>query len=66
MVEKISQIFLDDKVVCEFKKLYKKNYEIDLTDQQAVEYGTKLIGLVRAVYGNNLPELDKENGKNNN
>lgn len=39
-----------------FKKLYFKEYGIELTNNQAYEYGTRLIGLVKLVYGSNLPK----------
>lgn len=51
----ISQIALS-----EFKELYLQEYGIRLTDQQAVEYGTKLIKLIKPVY------IDKTYGKDNN
>jgi hypothetical protein len=33
----------------EFKDLYKKHYGIDLTDQEALEKGTKLLNFVRII-----------------
>jgi len=47
---------LDQEAVEEFKKLYLREYGIQLTNQQAIEYGTRLIGFVKAVYGNDLPK----------
>lgn len=47
----ISQIALS-----EFKELYLKVYDIQLTDQQTVEYGTRLVQLIRTIYGSNLPK----------
>lgn len=40
----------------EFKKLYFREYGIQLDNHQAYEYGTKLIDLVKQVYGPNLPK----------
>ena len=60
---------LNDNAVEEFKKLYLQEYKICLTDQQAIGFGEGLVGLVKAVYGNNLPmpeDVDKEAKKNNN
>lgn len=59
---------LDEKEIEEFKELYFKEYGIQLTNQQAFEYGSRLIRLVRAVYGNNLPTNGFDNSfkKDNN
>lgn len=40
----------------EFKMLYFKEYGKKLSNEQAYEYGTKLIGLVKLVYGSNVPK----------
>lgn len=47
---------LDEEAIEEFKKLYLQEYGIKLTKQEAVEYGNRLIQLIKAVYGNNLPK----------
>lgn len=60
---------LTTEALREFKELYKKEYKIELEDKEALELGTRLIGLVKAVYGNNLPapkNIDKEANKDNN
>lgn len=49
----------------EFKAMYLKEYGIKLSNEQAYNYGTKLIGLVKLVYGSNVPKkwvyrVDKE------
>lgn len=44
------------EAVEEFQRLYFQEYGIRLTRQQAVEYGTRLVQLVKAVYGKDLPE----------
>ncbi len=46
---------INQEALVEFKKLYLKEYGAQLTDQQALEYGTRLINLVKAVYRNRLP-----------
>lgn len=39
----------------EFKRLYLREYGTELTNELAYEYATKLLGLVKLVYGNNIP-----------
>lgn len=52
---------LSTEALEQFKKMYKERYQIQLSDQEAVEYGTRLILLVKAVYGKDLPKrLDKK------
>lgn len=61
---------LNDNAINEFKKLYLQEYKISLTDQQSIEYGTRLVRLVKAVYENDLPlpekNIDKSANKNDN
>lgn len=47
---------LDNAAIEEFQRLYFQEYGIQLTTQEAVEYGIRLIQFVKAVYGRNLPE----------
>ena len=47
---------LDEEAISKFKDLYLKEYGISLTQEQAIEYGSRLIRFVKAVYGNNLPK----------
>lgn len=47
-------MLLSDKALKDFKELYLKEYSIVLTDNEALEYGNRLIGLVKAVCGNDL------------
>ncbi len=49
---------LDNSAVDEFKEIFFKEYGVRLTDVQAIESGIRLIRLVKAVYGNNLPKLN--------
>jgi competence transcription factor ComK len=55
---------LDAESVEEFKTLYFKEYGIQLTNQQATEFGMSLINFVKAVYGNNLPKIKIDNNPN--
>lgn len=48
----------DDVAIEEFQRLYFQAYGIRLTQQEAVEYGTRLVVLVKAVYGKDLPERE--------
>lgn len=48
---------LTEKAVEEFKTLYLKEYGVQITDRQAIEYGSKLIRLVKIVYGSEVPRV---------
>jgi len=37
--------------VKKFKEIYKKNFGEELSDQEALEKGMKLVNLMKAVYG---------------
>lgn len=57
---------IDQEAITEFKELYLQEYGVKLSDEQALDYGTRLIGLVKAVYGKNLPkpsDIDKDKCK---
>lgn len=55
---------LDQAAITEFKELYLKEYGVQLTDQQAMEYGIRLVQLVKAVCGKDLSEpRDVDNDK---
>ena len=41
---------LSKESIKEFKKIYKKRFGKDLSDQVALEKATKLLNLVKAVY----------------
>ena len=43
--------------VDEFKNLYLQQYKQILTNELALKLGSKLVELVKAVYGNQLPDL---------
>ncbi|MFA5095682.1 MAG: hypothetical protein WC447_03435 [Candidatus Paceibacterota bacterium] len=41
---------ISDGALKNFQKLYKKHFDKDLTDQEALESATKLVRLVEIVY----------------
>lgn len=45
----------DEESLSEFRKLYLEQYQVELSDQVAFEMGSRLMAMVKAVYGNNLP-----------
>lgn len=47
---------ISTEAVEEFKRLYFGEYGMRLTNEQAVDMGTKLIRLVKVVFGSNLPK----------
>lgn len=59
---------LSVEAVEEFKRLYLKEYRVKLTNEHANNLGSKLIRLVKVVYGTNLPKkwtpkVDRSNHK---
>lgn len=42
---------ISEKALKEFKEVHKKEFNIDLSDQDALEKATKLLNLMKAVYG---------------
>ena len=48
---------MNKESVEEFQKLFFQQYGEKLTDERALELGTRFIGFVKAVYGDNLPKL---------
>lgn len=60
---------ISQEAIKEFKELYFQEYKVKLSDEQALDYGTRLVGLVKAVYGKHLPKVnfvDKNIGRENN
>lgn len=57
---------LSTEALEQFKKMYKDNYKIQLSDEEALEFGIRLIKLVKVVYGNRIPIIDKHKNKENN
>lgn len=41
---------ISDKALKEFKAIYKKNFDIELSDQDALDSATKLLRLVEIIY----------------
>ncbi|MFZ3301641.1 MAG: hypothetical protein WA152_02945 [Microgenomates group bacterium] len=58
-------MILQPEAVEEFKKLYFKEFEVSLSGEQALGYSSCLIGLVKAVYGQNLPHSKAIDNINN-
>lgn len=59
---------LNEQAICEFQALYEKEYGVNINREQAIDCGTKLIDLVKIVYGHRLPKsLDaiKQRGYDN-
>lgn len=50
-------MLIDKQALLEFKNLYYKEHLIRITESEANDYGNRLICLVKAVYGNQLPDL---------
>lgn len=57
---------LSTEALEQFKKMYKDNYKFQLSDEEALEFGIRLIKLVKVVYGNRIPIIDKHKNKENN
>lgn len=57
---------LSDGALKQFKKMYKDKYGIQLSDDEALEFGVRLIKLVEVVYKNRIPIIDKHKNKENN
>lgn len=50
---------MNKEAVEEFQELYFQQYGQKLTNEETLELGTRLIGFVKAVYGDNLPKLKR-------
>ena len=48
---------LSNTAINDFKEIYLQQYGQKLTNEEALELGTRLIGFVKAVCGNDLPKL---------
>lgn len=57
---------LSTEALEQFKKMYEEKYEIQLSNEEALEFGIRLIKLVKVVYGNRIPIIDKHKNKENN
>jgi hypothetical protein len=49
---------LPKEAIKEFKRLYAKNYGINLSDEEATRRANNLVALYSAVYGNNSGRLE--------
>lgn len=50
-------MLIEKQALSEFQSLYLKEFQVKITDAEALEYGTRLIGLVKAVCGNDPYQL---------
>lgn len=50
---------LTDKEITEFQRIYEKEFGVKISKKDALEQGTKLINLVKAVY-QPIPESDRQ------
>lgn len=50
-------MFLSKEALSEFQSLYLEEFQLKITEAEALEYGTRLIGLVKAVCGNDPYQL---------
>ncbi len=57
---------LSTEALEQFKKMYEEKYKIQLSDEETIEFGIRLIKLVKTVYGNRIPIVDKHKNKDNN
>lgn len=54
---------LSKEAVEEFKRLFKKRFKEELTDEEACRRATKLLNLFRAVYGSKIKNQKNEETK---
>lgn len=62
-------LYIDERAIKEFQDLYLQQYGQKITIEEALELGIRLIGFIKAVYGDNLPKLkdiDMNTNKENN
>lgn len=50
---------LPKKAIEEFKKIYKKSYGVELSDEEATDKANRLVNLYKAVYSNEVWTLPK-------
>ena len=51
------------KAIEEFKKIYKKSYGVELSDEDAADKANRLVNLYKAVYSDEVWTLPKNIGK---
>jgi hypothetical protein len=54
---------LPKKAIEEFKKIYKKSYGVELSDEDAADKANRLVNLYKAVYSDEVWTLPKNIGK---
>jgi hypothetical protein len=52
---------LEDEAIEAFRRLYLQRYGVELTREEAIEYGSRLVSLVKAVYGKHIPKIEIDN-----
>lgn len=45
---------LNEQAISEFQHIYHKECGVAISREQAIEYGTRLIDIIKVVYGNHL------------
>lgn len=50
---------LPKKAIEEFKKIYKKSYGVELSDEKATDKANRLVNLYKAVYSDEIWTLPK-------
>lgn len=53
---------LPKKAIEEFKKIYKKSYGVELSDEKATDKANRLVNLYKAVYSDEAWKLPKDFG----
>lgn len=53
---------LPKKAIEEFKKIYKKSYGVELSDEEATDKANRLVNLYKAVYSDEAWKLPKDFG----
>lgn len=62
-------MLVDKEALSEFQSLYLREFQVKITETEALDCGTRLIGLVKAVCGNDfyqLKAIDRLYGKEKN
>jgi len=49
------------EAIADFKRRYSMIYGVEISDEKALELGMRLIRLVKAVYGDDVPKKWKQN-----
>lgn len=52
---------LPKEAIEEYKKLYAKNYGVELSDEEATRRANNLVALYSAVYGNSFGLIENNN-----